>query len=188
MANRRPLLNRMSLLQACHALVPVYLCRHLDIALYLVPSLALAAAIWLLGRRYDSSILFYLAGTICHELAHYCVGLITLARPTSFTVIPRRTRREWTLGSVEFANLRWYNAAPTALAPFLILAIPLAVAAVRVAHPWSFGWADLAIAFLLAPQFLCCWPSRQDWLLAVASWPYLALAAGGYFLFMQYGA
>jgi hypothetical protein len=115
-------------------------------------------------------------------MTHYCAGLLTLARPRSFSVMPRRTGPEWTLGSVGFENLRWYNAAPTALAPFLILAIPVIVAAVRVAHPWSFAWADLAIAFLLAPQFLSFWPSRQDWVLSLGSWPYLVLAGGGYWL------
>lgn len=173
----------MSLVQSCHAFAPKYLCHHLDVLVYLGPSAALAAIIYMLGRRHDFFILFYLAGTICHELAHYCAGLLTMAKPVSFTVIPRRKGREWTLGYVEFANLRWYNAAPTALAPFLILAIPLGVALSRVAHPWSFNWTDLAIAFLLAPQFLSFWPSRDDWLLAAASWPYLVLAAGGYWLY-----
>jgi hypothetical protein len=150
---------------------------------YLAPSLVLAALIHVLGRRYNIVILFYLAGTICHELAHFCVGLLTLARPRSFSVVPRRSGNEWRLGAVAFANLRWYNAAPTALAPLLILAIPLAVAAWRVAQPWSFRWADLAIALLLAPQLLSFWPSRQDWRIAVASWPYLLLAGAGYWFF-----
>jgi hypothetical protein len=172
----------MSLVKSCPAFAPKYLCNHLDVLVYLAPSAALAAIIYMLGRRHDFFILFYLAGTICHELAHYCAGLVTMAKPISFSVIPRRTGREWTLGSVEFANLRWYNAAPTALAPFLVLAIPLGVAAWRVANPWSFNWSDLAIAFLLAPQFLSFWPSRQDWMLSLASWPYLALAGGGYWL------
>jgi hypothetical protein len=176
----------MSLVQACHAFLPAYLCAHADIALYLAPSVALAALIHILGRRHDAFIVFYLSGTICHELAHYGMGLVTMARPTSFSVIPRRSGHEWTLGSVNFANLRWYNAAPTALAPFLILAVPLIVAAWRVRTPWSFGWTDAALMFLLAPQFLSFWPSRQDWLLALASWPYVALGALGYWLFLQY--
>jgi hypothetical protein len=170
----------MTLAHSCLSFAPPLLCRHLDVLLYLAPSLALAALIHFLGRRHNIIIVFYLAGTICHELAHFLVGLITLARPTSFSVIPRRSGAEWTLGSVQFANLRWYNAAPTALAPFLILALPLLVAGWRVAHPWSFRWSDAAIALLLAPQFLSFWPSRQDWRLALASWPYLVLAGGGY--------
>jgi hypothetical protein len=175
----------MSPSRLCHAFAPPSLCGHIDVLVYLVPSLALAVLIHFLGRRYQFVILFYLAGTICHELAHFCIGLLTLARPRSFSVVPRRNGREWRLGAVEFANLRWYNAAPTALAPMLILAIPLAVAMWRVAQPWSFRWVDMAIALLLAPQLLSFWPSRQDWLLAAASWPYLVLASAGYWLFSR---
>ncbi len=170
---------------SCDALALHALCSHLDILLYLAPSIALALLIRFLGRRHDIFILLYLAGTVCHELAHFGVGLLTLARPQSFSVIPRRSGNTWRLGSVAFANLRWYNAAPTALAPLLILAIPLAVAAWRVAIPWSFRWSDGAIALLLAPQLLSFWPSRKDWLLAASSWPYLVLAAGGYWLLSQ---
>jgi hypothetical protein len=176
-------MNVMSLALSCRELAPKYLCNHLDVLVYLAPSMALAVIIYLLGRRHDFFIVFYFAGTICHELAHYFAGLLTMAKPCSFTVIPRRAGGEWTLGYVEFKNLRWYNAAPTALAPFLILSIPVAVAAWRVAQPWSFTWVDLGVAFLLAPQFISFWPSRQDWGLAVASWPYLVLAGGGYWLY-----
>jgi hypothetical protein len=173
----------MTLARSCYAYAPKYLCNHLDVLVYLAPSAALAAFIYMLGRRHDFFILFYVAGTICHEVAHYCVGLLTRAKPISFSIIPRRSGRQWTLGYVEFANLRWYNAAPTALAPILILAIPVAVGAWRVARPWSFDWTDLGIAFLLAPQFLSFWPSRDDWGLAVASWPYLVVAGGGIWLY-----
>jgi hypothetical protein len=175
----------MLLAQTCHSFAPAFWCRHLDILLYLGPSLALAAIIKILGRRHDAFILLYLAGTIAHEMSHYCMGLATMAKPTSFSVIPRQAKGEWTLGSVEFANLRWYNAAPTALAPMMILSIPIAVAMWRVAKPWSFHWTDMAIAFLLAPQFLSFWPSRQDWKLSLYSWPYLLLAVGAYWLIMK---
>lgn len=177
----------MSFAHACHAFAPAYLCNHLDVFLYLGPSIALAVIIKLLGQRHDAFILFYFAGTFCHELAHYCAGLLTMAQPKSFSVIPRRSGREWTLGFVEFSNLRWYNAAPTALAPLLIVAIPFIVAAWRVAQPWSFAWSDLGIAFLLAPQFLSFWPSRQDWVLAIGSWPYVVLAGGAYWVVFYSG-
>jgi hypothetical protein len=172
-------------IHACLAFAPQILCTHIDVAVYLAPSLALAGLLHLLGRRHDVVILFYLAGTICHELAHYGVGLLTLARPRSFSVVPRRSGTKWQLGAVEFANLRWYNAAPTALAPVLILAVPLMVAMWRVARPWSFDWTDAALAFLLAPQFLSFWPSRQDWLLALASWPYLVASGAGYWFLLR---
>lgn len=175
----------MSPVQTCVALAFRYLQSHIDVLIYLAPSLALAVVFRMLARRHGFFILFYLAGTLCHELAHFGVGLLTLARPRSFSVIPHRTGAQWTLGAVEFANLRWYNAAPTALAPVLTLAIPVAVAAWRVATPWSFHWSDAALAVLLAPQFLSFWPSRRDWLLALGSWPYLILAVAGYWLWLR---
>ncbi|TFW06395.1 hypothetical protein E4K72_10170 [Oxalobacteraceae bacterium OM1] len=172
----------MSPHHACLSFLPAHACSHADMAAYLLPSLLLAGLIHAIGKRHDAAVVFYLAGTICHELAHWLVGILTFARPVSLTVIPRRAAGQWTLGAVRFANLRWYNAAPTALAPMLVLAVPLAVAFWRVAGGWSFGWLDLGLAFLLAPQFLSFWPSRQDWRLALASWPYALLAAGGWWL------
>jgi len=107
--------------------------------------------------------LFTVAGTLCHELAHFFAGLLTNARPVGLTVVPRwigRGKRgsgagHWELGSVTFANLRWYNAAPAALAPLLVLAVPLAVAWWRTRAMTTgavpYGVTDLALAFLLAP-------------------------------------
>jgi hypothetical protein len=80
---------------------------------------------------------------------------------------------------VTFANLRWYNAAPAALAPFLVLALPFAVAWWRTRAPWHFGPVDLALTPVLAPQFLSFWPSPVDWKLALRSWPYLFVIGAG---------
>jgi hypothetical protein len=120
---------------------------------------------------------FSVVGTLCHELAHFSVGLLLGAEPVGFTIIPRRNGRTWELGSVSFANLRWYNAAPAALAPFLVLLVPLAVAWWRTRSPWRFGPADLVLTLVLAPQFLSFWPSPVDWKLALRSWPYLLIIA-----------
>lgn len=146
-----------------------------EVALYLAPSAALAALIYALSRRYPIFLLLQLAGTICHELAHFVVGLLTFAQPASFSIIPRKSGRTWQLGEVKLANLRWYNAAPTALAPFLIILLPIGVALWRTGPGWRFIPLDAALAFALAPQFLACWPSMQDWKLALRSWPYAAL-------------
>ena len=105
------------------------------------------------------------------------VLLLLGAEPVGFTIIPRRNGRTWELGSVSFANLRWYNAAPAALAPFLVLLVPLAVAWWRTRSAWHFEAADLALTLLLAPQFLSFWPSPVDWKLALRSWPYLLIIA-----------
>ena len=64
---------------------------------------------------------------------------------------------------------------PAALAPFLVLLVPVAVAWWRTRGAWHFGPVDLALTLVLAPQFLSFWPSPVDWKLSLRSWPYLLL-------------
>jgi len=174
----------MSFAATCRALAPAVLCQHSDLVVYLIPSAALAFLIRLLAGSHPVFFLFTVAGTICHELAHFCIGLLTGARPTSLTVIPRRVGRHWELGSVTLTRVRWYNAAPAALAPVLIILLPFAVAWWRTRPGWSFQPLDLALAFALAPQFLSFWPSGGDWRIAVRSWPYLfIIGAAGWLCF-----
>lgn len=156
----------------------------LDIALYLIPSAALAVLLWIGAAAHPAFFVFTAAGTLCHELAHFSVGLLTNAEPVGMSVVPRRIKRakgakghNWELGSVTFANLRWYNAAPAALAPLLVLLVPLGVAWWRTRGGLDFGALDLAIMLFLAPQFLSFWPSPVDWRLAARSWPWAPLLA-----------
>jgi hypothetical protein len=86
--------------------------------------------------------------------------------PTNISLFPRRKGKVWELGSVTFSNLRWYNAAPAALAPFLILLLPLGWPPGAPAPGWRFGRSTWLLAVLLAPQFLSFWPSPVDWRLA----------------------
>ncbi len=169
----------MSLLPACAAVAPAFLCSQGDILLYLVPSLALAFLFWMLSSAHPGFFVLTAAGTLCHELAHFGVGLLTNAEPVGLNLIPRRKGRIWELGSVTFANLRWYNAAPAALAPLLVLLVPLTVAAWRTRPGWHFEPLDLLLAVFLAPQFLSFWPSPVDWRLAARSWPWLLVLALG---------
>jgi len=164
----------MSFLHGCAAMPP-WGCELAAMLLYLAPSLALAFLLWIVTAAHPLFFIFSAVGTLCHELAHFSVGLLLGAEPVNFSIIPRRTGRTWELGSVTFANLRWYNAAPAALAPFLVLLVPLAVAWWRTRGAWTFGPADLALTLLLAPQFLSFWPSPVDWKLAWRSWPWLVI-------------
>lgn len=168
----------MTLIDSCRAFAPDLICGNGDILLYLLPSAALAILIRALARSHPFFFLFTVLGTISHELAHFVAGLLTGARPASFTVIPRRVGQHWELGSVMLTRVRWYNAAPSALAPLLVILLPLAVASWRTRPGWAFQPLDLAIAFALAPQFLSFWPSGGDWRLAARSWPYLIIIAG----------
>jgi hypothetical protein len=167
----------MSFSAACRAAAPDVLCQHTDLLVYLIPSVALAVVIRILAATHPVFFLFTVAGTICHELAHFLAGLLTGAKPAAFTIIPRRKGPHWELGSVTLTHVRWYNAAPAALAPFLIILIPFGVAWWRTRRPWAFEPADLLIAFALAPQFLSFWPSKVDWLIALRSWPWLLIIA-----------
>ena len=150
---------------------------HADAVLYLAPSLALALVIRALTRRHPFFFVFQLAGTLCHELAHLIAGFVTGARPASFTVMPKRVGRRWELGAVVLTRVTWYNAAPAALAPLLLILLPWWVAVLRTRPGWHIEWIDAALAFLLAPQFFACWPSNADWKIAMRSWPVLFIAA-----------
>ena len=175
-------------LPACAAFAPAFLCAQGDILLYLLPSMALGFLFWMLSSAHPAFFLLTAPGTLCHELAHFGVGLLSNAEPTGINMIPRRRGRVWELGSVTFANLRWYNAAPAALAPFLVLLVPLGVAAWRTGPGWQFGPLDLALAPLLAPQYLSFWPSPVDWRLAARSWPWLVLIAAGAALYLWHAS
>ncbi|MES2150455.1 MAG: hypothetical protein V4508_11785 [Pseudomonadota bacterium] len=176
----------MNLAATCGTLLPAIVCRHGPLLLYLLPSAALALLIRILAASHPLFFIFTLAGTVCHELAHLCVGLLSGARPAAFSVIPRRVGSHWQLGSVTLTRVRWYNAAPAALAPLLTLLLPFAVAWWRTRQPWQFEPLDLLLAFLLAPQFLSFWPSLADWRIAVRSWPYLPLIAACAWLLFHY--
>ncbi|MES3021128.1 MAG: hypothetical protein V4857_06035 [Pseudomonadota bacterium] len=167
---------------ACGAFAPAIACRHSDVLLYLLPSVGLALVIRALAGRHPFFFIFTVAGTLCHELAHFCVGWLTGARPSSLSVVPRRAGQHWQLGSVTLTRVRWYNAAPAALAPFLIIALPFTVALWRTGPGWRFELADVAIGFALAPQWLSFWPSGADWRVAARSWPLALLLAGAAWL------
>jgi hypothetical protein len=169
----------MSLFASCAAVLPDVVCRNADLLLYLAPSAALALLIRLLAAAHPVFFVFTVAGTLCHELAHYAVGLLSAAGPRSLSIMPRRIGHAWQLGSVTLTRLRWYNAAPAALAPLLIIALPFLVARWRTTPGWTFQAFDVAIAFALAPQFLSFWPSAADWRIALRSWPYLLVLGAG---------
>lgn len=167
----------MTLSAACGTVAPAWLCQHIDVLLYLLPSAALAVVIRILAGTHPFFFLLTLAGTLCHELMHLLAGWLTGAKPGRFTVIPVKKAGHWELGSVTLNRVRWYNAAPAALAPLLILLIPFVVAWWRTGPGWKFQPLDLLIAFALAPQFLSFWPSAVDWRIAARSWPYAFIIA-----------
>ncbi|VVP32222.1 hypothetical protein [Pseudomonas fluorescens] len=92
-----------------------------------------------------------------HEKLHFAVGLLTMARPTSMSLIPVNEAGRLVLGSVGFVALNWMNAWVTALAPLLALPLVYGVASWRLSFgSQHFQWVDLLIWLLIAPQYLNC--------------------------------
>ena len=109
-----------------------------------------------------------------HEAAHLLVGVIFGARPTSVSLLPRRSGRGWQLGAVRFTRITPLNAVPIAFAP-----LGLAAVAWLAASCW-FSWLPssftntlilYALLFILLYNAL---PSRQD-LRVAGNWRSLLL-------------
>jgi len=108
--------------------------------------------------------LLALPGTLAHELAHLVVGFLLLAKPTGFSVWPKRSGHGWTLGSVTFRGINLFNGAAVAFAPLLFL--PLAwFCLIRLAAPFwvhhQWGWWFVG-GYLISTILFAAVPSLQD--------------------------
>ena len=144
-----------------------YLRSYLSLAGF-VPSVALVLIFYAILRGVRDSMwriaLLSLPGTIAHELAHFVVGALLLAKPRGFSVWPRAHAQGWRLGSVSFANIGLLNGAFVALAPLLLLPIAW-LCVIHVLLPlWNdrqWGWWLLA-GYLTATALFAALPSFQD--------------------------
>lgn len=104
-----------------------------------------------------------LPGTVGHELLHFLVGTLTLARPVRVSLVPKFHRDgSATLGYVMFANVRWYNALWVGLAPLLALPAALWLVYVRAAQLPPVAPAELAWSYVAASLAYSCLPSKAD--------------------------
>jgi hypothetical protein len=105
-----------------------------------------------------------LPGTMAHELAHFIVGALLLAKPHRFSVWPKAVAGGWRLGSVSFGNIGLLNGVFVAFAPLLLLPITW-LCLVHVLLPlWNagrWGWWLLA-GYLTATALFAALPSFQD--------------------------
>ena len=131
----------------------------------------LLAAAWTLQKTQESPYFWILAwpGTALHECLHWSVGLLLNARPVDIQFLPDKQTQ--VLGSVTFANIRWYNAVPVGLAP--LLAVPLTIGLVKTA-PWSWTWAGVLYFWAAASALSQAWPSRADFDIAGTYWTGIA--------------
>src|ERR1700693_440930 len=133
-----------------------------------MPSVALVLIFVAILRALRNSMwrvaLLSLPGTIAHELAHFVVGFLLLAKPHGFSIWPRSRGNTWTLGSVSFGNIGLLNGAFVALAPLLLLPIAW-MCLIHVLMPlWidgQWGWWLLA-GYLAATALFAALPSFQD--------------------------
>lgn len=135
----------------------------------LVAAFALAILLKLLSRGILLTSLLAMPGTIAHELAHLLAGYLFMAKPVKISILPRRGGGEWIMGSVAFSNITWYNGAFVGFAP-----LALAPAAWWLTQRIDFAVFSARTAFLLwvsAAMLQACFPSRQDMVIALKSWP-----------------
>ncbi len=104
-----------------------------------------------------------LPGTAGHELLHFLVGTLTLARPVRASVWPKFHRDgSATLGYVMFANIRWYNALWVGFAPVLALPASLWLVYYRSGQVSTLLPAEIVWAYIAASLAYSCLPSRAD--------------------------
>jgi hypothetical protein len=133
----------------------------------------------------ESSELFWILawpGTVMHELLHAAVGLLLLAQPCNFNILPRMTEHGRELGSVGFSNLTWYNKLPIALAP--LLAIPIVFIATNMLV-FSATVAGFATVWILASMLSQALPSTVDWEIGLSSPVGIAAWAGVVYLLIR---
>ena len=155
--------------------------------IYIGVVLGLVLLLYFLRR---SIVLFSLAafpGTLLHELLHLIVGLLLYGRPSGFSVIPRRVTRGYVLGSVRFANVRWYNGGFIGLAPLMLLPLALWLLAWRLHGLQGLPLLEMVWAYLLATLIYASLPSWPDIKVAAASSWLLLLALGVYWIFTGEG-
>ncbi|HVY07020.1 MAG TPA: hypothetical protein VHB46_13680 [Burkholderiales bacterium] len=104
-----------------------------------------------------------LPGTMGHELLHFLVGTLTLAKPVKVSLLPKFHRDgSATLGYVMFSNIRWYNALWVGFAPLLALPAAFWVVYYRAAQIPPVTAVELAWAYLAASLAYSCLPSKAD--------------------------
>jgi len=133
-----------------------------------VPSVVLLFVFYALLRGVRDSMwriaVLSLPGTMAHELMHFIVGALLLAKPRGFSVWPKAVGRSWRLGSVSFSNIGLLNGVFVALAPLLLLPIAWLCLVHVLLALWNesrWGWWLLA-GYLTATALFAAMPSWQD--------------------------
>lgn len=115
--------------------------------------------------------LVVLPATVVHEMSHLIVALFLNGRPDGFSIIPQRSVKGYTLGSVACANIRWYNGLFIGLAPTVLLIVAVLIAGWRVHNHNVFTISETVWVYVTACIAYAAIPSWQDFKIAlVSSW------------------
>jgi len=124
---------------------------------YLTVVIAFAALLHYVRRMPRFFSLISLPGTLAHELLHFLLGTLTLARPVKVSLLPKFHRDgSATLGSVTFTHIRWYNALWVGMAPMLALPGALWLVYYRSMQGAPPGFPELAWAYVAASLTYSC--------------------------------
>lgn len=130
---------------------------------YLAVAIAVAALLHYLRRMPRFFSLLSLPGTAVHELLHFLLGTLTLARPVKFSLLPKFHRDgSATLGYVTFTHIRWYNALWVGIAPLLALPAALWLVYYRSIQGTPLGLQEVAWSYVAASLTYSCVPSKAD--------------------------
>lgn len=119
-------------------------------------------------------------GTLAHELSHWILAKLFLARPRLPLLLPKRNGDQWTMGSVEFVPKIW-NVIPVGLAPLLLLPIGFWFI-LNVMHPAT-GVLYVAWGWVSGNMLFASIPSSQDWKIAMPALAVVVLLVAGYYFF-----
>jgi len=131
-------------------------------------------------RQFFHIALLGFPGVVMHELMHLLVGLLLLAKPVKFNLVPQRAGNQWQFGSVSFTGLTILNAAPVAYAPLLLLwlawlAFHLWLLPLTLAHHYL---KALLAGYLIACAAFYSLPSTTDMKIGGISTLFWAVIAG----------
>lgn len=151
--------------------------------------LLVVLAVGLKHRAYGSmflAALINIPGTVLHEMAHFIVGLLLWAKPTSFSLFPKKNGEVYTMGSVGFRNIKFYNALPAAMAPLLLLWAAYALNGYYLSHAHITIWNYMVFILLETVIIENAVPSATDFKVALSR-PLGILLYGGLALALLIG-
>ena len=120
-------------------------------------------------RNIFTAWLFDIFGVFFHEVAHFVIGVIFGAKPFAFSVIPQKTQNGYMMGHVQFSNIKWYNAIPVALAPFLLILLAFFIDKYYFIVIEKTVLSYVGYIFLLIVTITSAMPSSQDFKVARSS-------------------